>query len=54
MFLKFCEKALGLDRGDLDGVDGYFAVLLWRDYQKKHNEKALETLLKQVFSSPDP
>jgi len=52
--LKSCEKALGLDRGDLDGVDGYFAVLLWRDYQKKHNEKALETLLKQVFSSPDP
>lgn len=43
--LKSCEKALGLNRGDLDGVDGYFAVLLWRDYQKKQNEKALETLL---------
>ncbi len=43
--LKSCEKALGLDRGDLDGVDGYFAVLLWHDYQKNRNEKALETLL---------
>ena len=43
--LKCCEKALGLDRGDLDGVDGYFAVLLWRDYQRNRNEKALETLL---------
>lgn len=43
--LKLCEKALGIDRGDLDGVDGYFAVLLWRDYQKNGNEKALETLL---------
>jgi hypothetical protein len=26
-------------------VDGYFAVLLWREYQKRKNEKALETLL---------
>ena len=43
--LKLCEKALGVDRGDLDGVDGYFAVLLWLDYQQNRNEKALETLL---------
>nr|WP_319393717.1 ribonuclease H-like domain-containing protein [uncultured Desulfobacter sp.] len=43
--LKQCEKALGLDRGDLDGVDGYFAVLLWHEYQKNNNGKALETLL---------
>jgi hypothetical protein len=43
--LKSCEKALGLDRGDLDGVDGYFAVLLWQDYQRHRNVKALETLL---------
>jgi len=40
-----CEKTMGIDRGDLDGVDGYFAVLLWRDYQQNQNEKALETLL---------
>lgn len=43
--LKRCEKALGLDRGDLDGVDGYFAVFLWHDYRQNDNEKALETLL---------
>ena len=43
--LKKCEKALGVGRGDLDGVDGYFAILLWLDYQQNQNEKALETLL---------
>ena len=43
--LKSCEKQLGLDRGDLEGVDGFFAVLLWKDYQKSNNRKALETLL---------
>ncbi|HKJ99506.1 MAG TPA: ribonuclease H-like domain-containing protein [Desulfotignum sp.] len=43
--LKRCEKALGLDRGDLDGVDGFFAVLLWREYAQTGNIKALETLL---------
>lgn len=43
--LKSCEKQLGLERGDLAGVDGYFAVLLWQDYQQSGNRKALETLL---------
>lgn len=43
--LKGCEKQLGINRGDLDGVDGYFAVLLWRDFVNNHNERALETLL---------
>ncbi|MBW1635899.1 MAG: ribonuclease H-like domain-containing protein [Deltaproteobacteria bacterium] len=43
--LKGCEKQLGINRGDLDGVDGYFAVLLWREYQKSGNRKLLETLL---------
>lgn len=43
--LKGCEKQLGLDRGNLDGVDGYFAVLLWQQYQKNNDERALETLL---------
>ena len=43
--LKSCEKQLGLDRGDLDGVDGCFAVLLWQEYKKSGNKKALETLL---------
>lgn len=43
--LKGCEKMLGIDRGDLVGIDGYFAVLLWEDYRKKGNQRALETLL---------
>ena len=43
--LKGCEKQLGIDRGDLDGVDGYFAVLLWDEFARNRNEAALETLL---------
>ena len=43
--LKKCEKSLGIDRGKLDGVDGFFAVVLWNDFMKTGNEKALETLL---------
>jgi uncharacterized protein YprB with RNaseH-like and TPR domain len=43
--LKGCEKKLGLDRQELDGVDGYFAVLFWHDFRKNNNHKALETLL---------
>ena len=43
--LKRCEKALGLDRGLLDGADGYLAVLLWEEYQATGDEDVLETLL---------
>jgi uncharacterized protein YprB with RNaseH-like and TPR domain len=43
--LKGCERQLGICRGDLDGLDGYFAVLLWEDYMENGNELALETLL---------
>ena len=43
--LKGCETQVGIDRGDLKGIDGYFGVLLWDDYQENKNEKALETLL---------
>lgn len=43
--LKGCERKLGVDRGDLEGVDGFFAVLLWEDYQRNGNPRALETLL---------
>jgi len=43
--LKGCEKQLGIDREELDGIDGYFAVLLWRDFHRSGNERALETLL---------
>jgi len=43
--LKGCEKQLGLKRDGLDGVDGYFAVLLWDEYRCRGNIRALETLL---------
>jgi len=43
--LKGCEKKAGIDRGDLDGLDGYSAVLLWNEYQRSKNSKSLETLL---------
>lgn len=43
--LKGCERQLGLDRGGLADVDGFFATLLWWDFQNNGNERALETLL---------
>ena len=43
--LKQCEKTLGIDRGELDGVDGYYAVLLWHDYVYNANDLARDTLL---------
>ena len=43
--LKGCETRLGFHRGDLADIDGFFAVLLWHDYRKNRNEKALQTLL---------
>jgi uncharacterized protein YprB with RNaseH-like and TPR domain len=43
--LKRCEKSLGLDRGSLEGIDGAFAPLLWKEYQIHNSREALETLL---------
>lgn len=43
--LKAIEHTLGIDRGDLKSVDGFFAVTLWREYQRNKNANALETLL---------
>jgi uncharacterized protein YprB with RNaseH-like and TPR domain len=43
--LKSCERQLGLHRPGLEDVDGYVAVLLWHDYQRRRNPRALETLL---------
>jgi len=43
--LKACEAQLGMDRGELTDIDGFFAILLWYDYQRNQNQKALETLL---------
>jgi uncharacterized protein len=43
--LKGCERQVGIDRQELTGVNGYSAVLLWRDYKRTSNPNALETLL---------
>ncbi|MDO9265169.1 MAG: ribonuclease H-like domain-containing protein [Desulfosalsimonadaceae bacterium] len=43
--LKICEQKLGIRREGLDGVDGFFAVLLWDDYRRRKTVKTLETLL---------
>ncbi len=43
--LKGCEKYFGLDRGDLAGLDGYAAVLLWQEYERTGDRRVLETLL---------
>ena len=34
-----------MDRGDLSDIDGFFAVLLWEEYQRTGGQKALDTLL---------
>ncbi len=43
--LKGCEAQLGIERGELEGIDGFFAVHLWYEYKRHGNERALETLL---------
>jgi len=43
--LKGSERQLGTDRGDLSEIDGFFAVLLWEEYQRTGDQKALNTLL---------
>ena len=43
--LKGVEKRLGMDREELEGVDGFLAVLLWREYQRRGDREVLETLL---------
>lgn len=44
--LKGCERQLGLNRGELDGFDGYLAVLLWHGYQVYQDPRYLNTLLR--------
>jgi hypothetical protein len=34
-----------MDRGDLSDIDGFFAVLLWDEYQRTGDQMALDTLL---------
>ncbi len=43
--LKKCEQQLGIERTEVKDVDGYFAVLLWREYQRSGDPDVLETLL---------
>ena len=43
--LKGCERQLGMDRGNLKDIDGFFAVLLWDEYQRTGDQKTLDTLL---------
>jgi uncharacterized protein YprB with RNaseH-like and TPR domain len=43
--LKKVEKDLGIDRGDLDDVDGREAVRLWKRYERHDDEEALEKLV---------
>lgn len=43
--LKAVEHQLDLDRGELDGIDGYAAVLLWQRYDQTGDERYLHTLL---------
>jgi uncharacterized protein YprB with RNaseH-like and TPR domain len=43
--LKNCERQLGLERPGMEGMDGWVAVLLWREYRRKQDARALESLL---------
>lgn len=44
--LKACERQMGIDRGELSDIDGYYAVILWNDYKGTGNQKSLRTLIK--------
>lgn len=43
--LKACERQLGLKRPGLEEIDGFIGVLLWWEYRRTDNQRALETLL---------
>ncbi|MDR9500278.1 MAG: ribonuclease H-like domain-containing protein [Desulfurivibrionaceae bacterium] len=43
--LKGCERQLGIERADLQGVSGRDAVLLWHAYRRSGQLKFLHTLL---------
>ncbi len=43
--LKGCEKQLGISRHNLEGLDGYSAVLLWAAYKRTGQRPYLDTLL---------
>jgi uncharacterized protein YprB with RNaseH-like and TPR domain len=43
--LKNCERRLGVARRGLEDIDGSMAVLLWHEYRRRRDRRALETLL---------
>jgi uncharacterized protein YprB with RNaseH-like and TPR domain len=43
--LKRCEQQCGLARPGMEEMDGFLAVLLWREYQRRQNREALQSLL---------
>jgi uncharacterized protein YprB with RNaseH-like and TPR domain len=43
--LKNVERQLGLHRPGMEEIDGFVAVLLWREFRRRQDPKALETLL---------
>lgn len=43
--LKKVEKILGIERDELEGVDGWMAVRLWSAFERTRDERFLETLL---------
>jgi uncharacterized protein YprB with RNaseH-like and TPR domain len=43
--LKACERQLGLKRPGLEEIDGFIGVLLWWEFRRNSNHRALETLL---------
>jgi hypothetical protein len=49
--LKGCERQMGIDRGELRDIDGYYAVILWQQYMMTGNQKSLETLIE--YNSAD-
>ena len=49
--LKRCEAQLGMDRGEMEDIDGLFAVVLWKAYLRNCDEQALETL--QAYNLQD-
>jgi len=48
--LKKCEKKFSINRGELEGIDGKFAIYLWNEYKETNNLKALNTLLSYNIS----
>lgn len=43
--LKAIEQRLGYSRTDMADIDGYFAVVLWHEYERTGDARVLETLL---------